>query len=276
MTFLANCDALIIDVRDNGGGSRKMVGLLASFLFRSRTHLIDYRWREGDRVEPEWTSEDLAVGKTAEIPVYVVTSRRTFSAAEELSYDLKTLGRATIVGETTRGGANPGAWIALSDSLRVFMPLGRAVSPISGTNWEGTGVIPDVSAPAHQALDAAYAMALDRLSSSATDPIQIAQLSWAKVSVAARLHPWALSAAEAERYAGTYGQRRVTRSGTSLSIRYEDLPPTTMIPLANGTFALEGEDSFRVRFEGDTNGRAAALVGLTEGGVAYRSDRSPD
>jgi C-terminal processing protease CtpA/Prc len=94
-------------------------------------------------------------------PVYVLTSKTTFSAAEEVAYDLKAARRATLVGETTRGGANPANRpVPLSYGLKVFIPNGRVEHPLTGTNWEGVGVAPDVAAPADQALSAAYALAL--------------------------------------------------------------------------------------------------------------------
>jgi C-terminal processing protease CtpA/Prc len=101
--------------------------------------------------------------------VYVLTSRRTFSAAEEFTYNLKSLKRATIIGETTGGGAHPGDGRRLSEHFGVFLPTGRAINPISKTNWEGTGVKPDVEVPADQALKTAQLMALKKLAEKNAD-----------------------------------------------------------------------------------------------------------
>jgi len=94
--------------------------------------------------------------------VYVLTSKRTFSGAEEFTYNLKNLKRATIVGETTGGGAHPGGGFRINEHFGMFVPTGRAISPITKTNWEGTGVSPDISVPADQALHVARIMALKK------------------------------------------------------------------------------------------------------------------
>jgi C-terminal processing protease CtpA/Prc len=92
-------------------------------------------------------------------PVYVLTSSHTFSAAEEFTYNLQTRKRATIVGETTGGGAHPGDMVSLPFGLMAFVPNGRAINPITHTNWEGTGVKPDVTIPADTALETALKLA---------------------------------------------------------------------------------------------------------------------
>jgi C-terminal processing protease CtpA/Prc len=163
MTFLANTDALIFDLRQNGGGDPEMVALISSYLFGDKpVHLNSLYWRKGDRTEDFYTKPNLANKKFADKDIYVLTSSRTFSGAEEFSYNLKNLKRATIVGETTGGGANPGGMFRLNEHFGVFIPTGRAVSPITKTNWEGTGVEPDIKAPKEQALKIAYLMALNK------------------------------------------------------------------------------------------------------------------
>jgi C-terminal processing protease CtpA/Prc len=171
MTLVAHADALIVDLRRNGGGDPATVAFMSSYLFDKKTHLNDLYWREGDRVEEFWTDETVAGPRFgATKPVYVLTSSRTFSGAEEFSYNLKNLQRATLVGETTGGGANPGDMHRLSARFEAFIPEGRAVNPITRTNWEGVGVLPDVATPADRALDAAQALALARLIASQDDP----------------------------------------------------------------------------------------------------------
>ncbi|HLT47338.1 MAG TPA: S41 family peptidase [Rubricoccaceae bacterium] len=159
MRFLANVDALIVDLRQNGGGSPAMVQFLCSYLFDTPTHLNSLYWREGDRTEEFWTLDDLPGPRLADVPVFVLTARRTFSGAEEFAYNLRTRERATLVGETTGGGANPGGFMPVSDQLGIFVPTGRAINPVTGTNWEGTGVEPHVAVPAEEAFDRALALA---------------------------------------------------------------------------------------------------------------------
>ena len=160
MTALAGTDALIIDLRRNGGGSPATVARLSSYLFESRVHLNSLYWRERDRTDEFWTTtqvEGTRFGQSK--PVYVLTSAKTFSGAEEFSYNLKNLKRATLVGERTGGGAHPGGVHKLNERFSLFVPTGRAISPITGTNWEGTGVVPDVEVPAGEALERAISLA---------------------------------------------------------------------------------------------------------------------
>jgi hypothetical protein len=173
MTFLANTDALIIDLRQNGGGSPGMVALLCSYLFKDRQHLNDLAWRKegGERVEQWWTLPHVAGKRYLDKDVYILTSKRTFSAAEEFTYNLKALKRATVVGETTGGGAHPGGPRPINDHFVIWVPSGRAINPVTQTNWEGTGVKPDVEVPADQALKTAHLAALKKqLAKGDSDP----------------------------------------------------------------------------------------------------------
>jgi len=164
LNFVNNTEALIIDMRNNGGGNPAMVALVCSYLFGPEpVHLNDLYWREGNRTEEFWTKKEVAGKRYLNKDVYVLTSKRTFSGAEEFSYNLKNLKRATIIGETTGGGAHPGGGFRITEHFGMFVPTGRAISPITKTNWEGTGVTPDVAVPAEQALLVARVMALKKV-----------------------------------------------------------------------------------------------------------------
>lgn len=163
MNFVANTDALIFDLRENGGGDPEMVALISSYLFGDKpVHLNSLYWREGNKTEEFWTKPIVSGKKYGDRDVYVLTANRTFSAAEEFSNNLKVLKRATIVGETTGGGANPGGMFRVGDHFGVFVPTGRAINPTTKTNWEGTGVEPDVKVSKEMALKTAYLSALQK------------------------------------------------------------------------------------------------------------------
>src|SRR5690606_34087222 len=119
------------------------------------THLIDLKWNAEERPRQLWTWAHVPGKRYLDKPLYILTSRRTFSGAEEFAYDLKNLKRATIVGDTTGGGANPGGTRMVAPRFEMFIPVGRVTSPVTGTNWEGVGVIPDLAvAPAKALLTA--------------------------------------------------------------------------------------------------------------------------
>lgn len=161
MNFLAHTSALIIDLRQNVGGYPGMVALVTSYLFDQMVHLNSLCWRRGDQTHQYWTLPHVAGRRFGgKKPVYVLTSSMTFSAAEEFTYNLKHLKRATIVGEVTAGGANPGGIHVLSDEVEAYIPSGQAMNPITGTNWEGTGVAPDIPVPQDTAFPFAYGEAL--------------------------------------------------------------------------------------------------------------------
>jgi C-terminal processing protease CtpA/Prc len=172
MHLVAATDALIIDLRQCLGGDPGMVALLCSYLFSEEpVHLNDMVERVGGRTTQSWTLPYVPgprFGPTK--PVYVLTSATSFSGAEELSYDIQQLKRGTVVGEQTRGGAHPREGFRVHPHLLATIPVARAVNPVTGTNWEGTGVTPDVPVPAEQALPTAYRMALEQVPGAAQPP----------------------------------------------------------------------------------------------------------
>jgi C-terminal processing protease CtpA/Prc len=161
MTLIAPADALLIDVRQCLGGDPGMVAMLCTYLFGAEpVHLIDMISRPAAdgtaQIRQSWTMP-FAPGRHfgPDKPVFVLTSGTTFSGGEELAYDLQQLGRATVVGERTRGGAHPVEGFRIRPHLQATIPIARSLSPVSGGNWEGTGVLPDVPVAAGEALDAA-------------------------------------------------------------------------------------------------------------------------
>jgi len=163
MNFLANVDAIIFDLRENGGGDPKMIAFISTYLFSEPTHLNDLWERKGDATHQYWTLPYVPGKRLDGKPAYVLTSKQTFSGAEEFSYNLKNLKRATIIGETTGGGAHPVSGHRIDDHFMIGVPFARAINPISKTNWEGTGVEPDVKVPAADALATAQRLAAEKL-----------------------------------------------------------------------------------------------------------------
>jgi C-terminal processing protease CtpA/Prc len=164
LSLLAHTDALIIDLRRCPGGDPAQVALICSYLFDEPTHLNDIYSRATGETTQFWSLPYVPgerFGGTK--PIYVLTSSFTFSGAEELTYDLQTRGRATVIGERTRGGAHPGGRHRVAAHLNAAVPSGRAINPVTGINWEGTGITPDIEVPADAAYDRAYRLALEHV-----------------------------------------------------------------------------------------------------------------
>ncbi|MFD7641433.1 S41 family peptidase [Kitasatospora sp. NPDC059795] len=161
LSLVAPARALILDLRGNTGGDPSTVAFICGYLLDGRTHLNTLVSRQGEVAEQFWTPPFVPGARYGgSKPLYVLTSADTFSAGEELAYDLQQLGRAVIVGETTRGGAHPREGWTVHPHLELAVPVARAVNPVSGANWEGVGVRPDVPCEAGAALDRALALAV--------------------------------------------------------------------------------------------------------------------
>ena len=164
MELVAGTYALIIDLRHNGGGAPEGVVFWCSYLLDERpTHLNDIFHADTGETRQFLALPYVPGTRYLDRPVYVLTSGRTFSGGEDFAYTLQALGRATVVGETTGGGAHPTRGFPISAAVHIGIPFARSVNPVTGTNWQGTGVVPDVPADAERAYDVAYARALEKV-----------------------------------------------------------------------------------------------------------------
>ncbi|HMG02651.1 MAG TPA: S41 family peptidase [Edaphobacter sp.] len=170
MNFMAHVDAIIFDLRTNGGGDPKMVAFIASYLFDQSTHLSDIYDRPKDSTTQYWTSAYVPGPRLANTPAFVLTSKITFSGAEDFTYNLKIAKRVTVIGETTGGGAHPVSGHRIDDHFSIGVPFARSINLTTKTNWEGTGVEPDVKVPAADALDTATKLAIEKIRSTAPNP----------------------------------------------------------------------------------------------------------
>ena len=159
LKVLENVDALIFDLRNNGGGNPDLIRYYCSHFFPPKTHLNSLYWRQGNRTEEFWTIESIDGKRRPDLPIFILISNRTFSGGEEFAYNFKTRKRATLIGQTTGGGANPGGGYPVNEMLMIFVPTGRAINPITKTNWEGVGVEPDIPTDADNALEKALPLA---------------------------------------------------------------------------------------------------------------------
>jgi len=265
MQLLAGSSALIIDLRQNGGGHPGTVQLLSSYLFdpSEPVHLNSLYYRPSDETTEYWTHDNIKVENAMpDVPVYVLTSGRTFSAAEEFTYNLQCLDRATIVGETTGGGAHPVDGFIIADQFVANIPIGRAINPITKTNWEGVGVIPDIAVSAPQALDAAIGQVLQTLADQGD-----AGAKWGLVAHNAYHNPLVLSKTELSQYPGQYTDRELMLENGELMYRRIGNPNwSRLIAAEKDIFVIDGFDGFQMHFERDSTGSIEQIVGHYEQG----------
>lgn len=163
MNFIGNTNAVILDLRNNDGGSPAMVQLIASYFFATPTHLFDFYNRPKNELTQSWTLPYVSGITMPSSDLYILTSKKTFSAAESFSYCMKNLKRATIIGETTAGGAHLTGAVIATNNFFVRIPQGKPTSPITNTNWEGVGVVPDIQVQSDEALKIALSTAHEKL-----------------------------------------------------------------------------------------------------------------
>ncbi len=247
MSFLANTDALIIDLRQNGGGYGQMVQLLASYFFNANPVLLVEQYsREDHQTTQDWTLPYVPGRRLPDIDLYLLTSTTTFSAAESFAYSLKNRKRATLIGETTGGGAHPVNRKVLSDRFTIFIPYGRSIDPITKTDWEQTGVTPDIAVPAKDALLTAQITALKKMVAAhpGTIPTQ-----WALTDLEALQHPVILSPEALQAYTGVYEARELTVADGQLYYQKTGRSKFRLIPLAPDLFKIEELPYMRIKME---------------------------
>ncbi len=272
MEFVEDCNALIFDMRYNGGGDPTGIQVITSYLFGDEpVHLNDLYFRPNDTTEQFWTLKEIEGKRMPDVPVYILTSSFTFSGAEEFSYNLKNLKRATIVGETTGGGAHPGGMNIVDDNFVIFVPVGRAINPITKTNWEGTGVTPDVEISSTKALTKAHILALENLKANEKNDDLKNSYEWLIESLSATLNEINIDTDVLMSYAGNYDDRKVYYENGKLYYQRGNRQKYELTPMSEDTFMLKDATSFRVKFVKDESGKVTDLKGLYEDG---RSDNS--
>ncbi|HUI56614.1 MAG TPA: S41 family peptidase [Bryobacteraceae bacterium] len=268
MQFLANADALIIDLRNCHGGSPYAMPIFAGYLVASPVHLFDMEFRGDNYTDHYWTSAWLPGKRLAGVPLYILTSPYTFSGAEALAYRFQILKRATIIGETTAGGANAGGLLNVAPFFCIWMPMGRPIDPDTSGNWEGTGVIPDIKTAARDALDIAHAEALKALRAKARTEGEKRSVDWALDRAAARLNPPTLRQQDYDRLAGSYGEGRVWFEGGQLRFQRGTDTPYLLTAISATVFTTDTDEPIRLEF-----GERDVLIFSDEDGVLHRLRR---
>jgi hypothetical protein len=267
MNFVANCDALIIDLRQNHGGYPSMVQLITSYLCDPKPqHINTFYYRPTDDRQQFWTFPYVPGKRQPDVPVYVLTSRVTGSGAEEFAYNLKHMGRATLIGETTVGAAHPVTKEVVQGDFIVRLPYGRPINPITGSNWEATGVKPHIAVPAEDALKTAHLHAVEHLATKSQDESETDDLAWIAEIVESDYSPVVLDETSLSQCTGQFGKRRFSIEHGELVYGHQDLPASwKLTPTARTHFRL-GED-MKFEFVLDEDGKASSVK------INYRDGR---
>ncbi|MFI5144945.1 MAG: S41 family peptidase, partial [Ignavibacteria bacterium] len=270
--FISNTDAVIIDLRQNGGGDPSGVQMLCSYFFdTTKVHLNDLYFRPENKTDQYWTLKEVQGKRMPGVDLYLLTSKFTFSGAEEFAYDLQCQKRATIVGETTGGGAHPGDIYYVDDNFVMFLPTGNAINPVTKTNWEGTGVKPDVEISQEKALDKARLMAIEKIANTKTDPVLKQELTDQITILKALLDPIVIDEGTMQTYTGTYEDRMISFDSGALYYQRAGRPKFQMIPLSTDVFGFRELDFFKLRFDRDSGGKITGLTGIYNDGHTDKS-----
>lgn len=247
MRFLGNTDAIIIDLRYNNGGYLEMAQLLASYFFSSEKDqlLFDYYYNEdGKRIERgQWVLPGLPGKRMVDKPVYILTGSTSFSSAEWFSYTLKKLGRATLIGERTAGGAHPVARKPINDDFFVQVPIGQIRDPVDHGDFEGVGVQPDIQSPSIQALAVAHKLAFENLAK--TDGTKRAEFIWQLPVLTANIQRQAIDKAMMNKAVGKYEGRQMIMENGMLFYVWRGRFRVALEPIGANLFGVEGVSDFR-------------------------------
>jgi hypothetical protein len=267
--FLANTSAIIIDLRQNGGGAPGMVGYLVSaFTAKDAAIYNEFQQRQGTFSE---APARFYAKPRLDVPLFLLISGRSASAAEGFSYTLQAAKRTTVLGEASAGAANPGGFFPAGEQFQVFVSTGSPVNPITQSNWEGSGVQPDIQVTAEQALEKAQLQALQQLLANAPEHGLKQSWIWAAELLQSPATP---DEATLAAYSGVYQDLTIRQSGQGLTLQRGRRPLQYLQPLAEGQFAFKGNADVRLRFVREYNQQIRALEIYTLAGTVQRFARS--
>ena len=274
MNFLAHCDALIVDLRENGGGYTELRKLMCSYFFDEPVSLIEFRNSRGV-LSIDSTSLKVSGPKLSKTPIYVLVSPVSFSCAEDFSFCLQNLKRATVIGQRTKGGAHDSKILSFpSESLFIQMPFSEAVDPITKKTWEGVGIEPDIIVESKKAKQVAMIEATKGLlKKNQQDKYWTYLWKWVQEDYEVQLNPIKLSFKILGEYAGQYGSYQIMVENDYLVSQYKSYSKERLIPLGNDGFKVveDGKtySKYRVQFIRDKSGKIIGLYYHDHDGDGY-------
>lgn len=255
MQFLNNTDALIIDLRKNNGGAMEMGQFISSYFFANQElALYKYYYFEENRKKVEremWLLPSVPGKRLDAVPIYILTSGATFSAAEWMSYSLQNLKRAVIIGEKTAGGAHPITRTVLADGFSVNIPFGEVKDPITNMDFEGKGVIPDILCKSEETIATAHLLALKNLSQQNKEAGN--DFDWFGPVVKNRQKPFVVDSTLLKSYEGKFGKSELVFENNNLYFRWNNIITLLLTPLESDLFTVDGTDDYRIKIVLENN-----------------------
>ncbi len=253
MSFLANSDAIIIDVRKNRGGTGTMANLLESYFFGDEpVHLLTNTTRYMGKTisQEDWTLKEINGKRLTDIDLYLLVSNMTGSAAEHFVFALKCQDRATLIGEATGGAGHNIAFFPVLDLYDLAVPIGRTFNPVTGEGWQKTGIEPHIKVSAENALETAHRQALKNLDKKATDEKRKQRIEWVLETLDAVYNPIIIEESLLKSYIGEYdNNRHVTFDNGALYYTREGMKRKhKLIPMTENQFLLDDVDDLRLKF----------------------------
>ena len=271
MNFVAHCDALIIDLRLNGGGDEIMAQFLSSYFFEESTHLTDVYIRKDDKTEQVWSQEWVPGPKMTDIPIYILMSSFSYSSSEAFAYQLQQLGRAVIIGARTKGGAHAVRYMSFPElSVNMKVPYTRDINPYSKTNYID-GVIPDIETTAGAAFAMANIEACRKLLATEKNDDKRYELEWVLAGFLVELNPVILEDAVLSEYVGLYDDVQFTLECRKLIYHWKDTTRHSLLPMGEDQFMYEEPDKakYRVQFVRNDMGRVVEFYEHDRDGDSY-------
>jgi hypothetical protein len=227
-----------------------MVQLIISYLVEPEIqHLNTFYYRPTNSTQQFWTFPFIPGKRKPDIPVYVLTGKNTASAAEEFAYNLKSMKRAKLIGETTQGAAHPVTKELILGTFDVRLPYGRPINPVTGTNWEGKGVEPDTIVHEESALMTAHLAAIENLHLHSKSIIEQQKLIWISEIVSANYSPIKMGEEELPQFTGEFGKINFFLKGGGLYYQHQDLSEAwELIPIGKNRFRLDNDLKFEFIF----------------------------
>ncbi len=267
LNFLSNSHAIVFDMRYNTGGDVGLIQLIMSQFYSADTtiHLNNFYYKATNSTTQMWTVPNIKGNKMPKMPIYVLTSNKTFSSAEAFAYNLQALKRGIVIGEKTGGGANAGNIEPISNIFTLFLPNEITTNPITKSNWETTGVIPDIVVASQNALEKAQLVALENLVNTAnTNKLKLFH-KWNYEIVKAKTNAITIPLEKLKLYIGIYGVRTLSIENNKLFYQRAGKPKRELIALDNISFTPLETSDFCIKIVIENGKSTAILISFQNG-----------